>query len=251
MSKEDIIMGKQAPTAITLDASVVTEYLEILELVDAEIVSFNGTWAEKVKAADAEVDAYTLDLDASNSVVRSLVMSTTVAEWASELDALVAATAEYRTAAAKEILTSSGGGAKLDALVEKRKAISSGIEQVGAVLVQFGVLSEAPSIPAAPSGVKSGAKASGRGVKVSGAQYYTIIGGKERAPSDSQNSISSIAFYRGADLLDMLDENDGKHNVPASQLMQAIENAGQDPKASTPWQVDLPGGKIGMRVNEA
>lgn len=248
MSKEDIIMAKQNPTAITLDPSIVEEYLEILACVDAEIVAYAGTWSAKVKEAEAEVDAYTLDLDASNAVVRSLVMSTTVAEWAAELEALVAATAEYRSAAVKEVLTSAGGTSKLDTLVTKRKEIAAGIEQVATVLVQFGVMSELPTIPAAPSGVKGASASKGRGVKVSGAQYYTIIGGKERAPMASQNSLSSIAYYRGADVLDMLDETDGAHNIPASQLLQAIENAGQDPKAATPWEIELPGGKIGMRL---
>lgn len=244
-------MGKSNPTAITLDGSAVTEWLEILEYVDAEITTFKGTWAEKVKAAEAEVNSYALDTEATTAALDSLASAATVEDFRTELAAIVAASDEYVSAATTELLKSRGGSEKFDSLVEKRKEIVAGIEQVATVLVQFGVLEAMPTIPSAPAGLKSSGSGRPRGVKVSGAQYYTIIGGKERAPADSQNTLSSIAYYRGADLLDCLEENKGKHNVPASQLLQAIENAGGDPKASTPWQVTLPGGVIGMRVVDA
>lgn len=243
-------MPKKNPTSVALDAAVVNEALAWLFVLDLKIEAFKGTIAEKLKEADAHAAAAPLDKEHNAAIVAGLIESSTLGDFQDELDFLVEAVKQQRAEHRTAFLKSSGGDEQLKAMLEQRAAIVTGVETVSTVLVQFGVLDAAPTIPAAPKVSITGKASNGggkRAPKVSGAAYWWDIGDGKRYQGATQNSVSSIAFYRGRDLLGIPVEGK-KHSVPAEQLRQAIVNAGGNPDASTAWSIKLPGGSMGMDV---
>jgi hypothetical protein len=127
-----------------------------------------------------------------------------------------------------------------DALIAQREDLVGKVTAFAKVMVDLGLLDEAPDVPKRP-----GARGPSTTPMAANAsfQVYSVIDGKHRDQSNSQNSISSLAFYHGAKLLKSADK------VSTAQLKAAIRAAGQDPEVKgSDWEVTLPGGVVGNKV---
>jgi hypothetical protein len=245
MSQEkqgEAIMAKKQ-TSITLDASIIDIGLYELACIDEKLRAARGSITQKRAEAWTTLEGETIDKHVNGSgdlaadVAECLRIINEGGTWRhldKVMDDVISTYNEIKAEASYEKVQEAGGTTSelVGALKEQREAL---VVQIQAFSTMFNVET---SIPKAPGGRST----SGGAATTSKFQYYTIINGVRHEPSPSQNSLSSIAHYKGEQLC-------GSKGVEL--LRAAITKAGCDSSImGAAWEATLPGGVVGLRIIE-
>jgi hypothetical protein len=245
MSQEkqgEAIMAKKQ-TSITLDASIIDIGLYALAVIDEQLRAARGSASQKRAEAWEALQGDSINkhlppgCDLEMDVAECLTLLKEGGSWSQLEDAVASLTSIYNEVKAEAInekVQEAGGTTSelVGALKEQREAL---VVQIQAFSTMFNVET---TIPKAPGGRST----NGGTATTSKFQYYTIINGVRHEPSSSQNSLSSISFYKGEQLC-------GSKGVEL--LRAAITKAGCDPSImGAAWEATLPGGVVGLSIIE-
>lgn len=227
----------KSQSAVSLDPELIEVGLYEIALIDGQLTALAGTQAERLAKAKAAV-LPDLNTDLEVLITPGTSVSAAMAHLQASMDDLNQMVEE----AVNGWMTSNkdASAESRDALVAKREDLVGKVTAFGKVMVDLGLIEEAPDVPKRP-----GARGPSTTPMAANAsfQVYSVIDGKHRAQSASQNSVSSLAFYHGAKLLKSADK------VSTAQLKAAIRAEGQDPEVKgSDWEVTLPGGVVGNKV---
>lgn len=243
------------PKQVVLTGDQVTADLEELKKLDESMQAVIGTAAEMQKKAAEAVEGtieIAVPVEVAGTFANFVRMISTDAEvkvTGEIIDLLDMATSLLRdnlSQSRQEAITgwlkdnAKDTGPGLEALSKKRADLAETIIARAKLLVQAGILDAVPDIPNAPKS-KASRSASGSSVKVSGARYYKVEGGEKNYIGDTQNSVSSVAFYWTKKLT-------GEKLSTDDFVAWAKKHHNVDVKQASPWSITANGITVGMDV---
>lgn len=247
--RKETLMAKQG-SAVSFGRENLDDVIAQIRAIDERLDEVRGTQAQRLATARLAVldDSPTVTIDpvstppSMDATFGSLVewIEGDLADWLAEVEN-----------AAEEAVTGWLVGHKsahedeVTSLKEQRTTL---VEQAKAFLTLLPTMGIDVSDVEIPKRSGGGRPAGSSSVKVSGAHFYTVIGGKRKDYQGVQDKFSSVAWYQGASLCPDCPTANGDKGVSVKHLRQAVEQALGAPIPATPWSVELNGNTIGMEV---
>lgn len=205
------------PQSVTLDVTLLTNKVEAITALDAQLNKAKGTMAEVLKRGADEAGSFSFNA--------AFLMSggETIADTMLALELQLSNLKQVRDEFTKAWITANVSTAEVDALKSQRDTLVNEAEAVRSVLVQMGVAEAATvELPSAPKVNNS----SNSVPATSGIKFYYLEGAKKVYKAPSQNTLSSMAFYAPI-------------KVPTADLKAALKAAGWDGTMTTSQQFEI------------